>query len=505
MIFTFDTAGTLGSTAVLTQGASGLDFANAGTGTCKAGTAYTAGETCTVNVSFTPKFAGTRYGAAELLDGSGNVIATGYVQGTGVGSQVAFLPGTQSVVVSGGSFIEPEGVAVDGAGNLYFANECSGCAVSKETFSAEGSTQSTIANFSSPQGVAVDGSGNIYVAAGGGVFKEAYSGGAYSQSTVASLENATGVAVDGSGNVYIADWANTQVLKENLSGGNYTQSVVTSSATGTLSSPAGIAVDGNGNVYIADYYQRKILKETPSAGGYTESIVYSSYFNLSTVAVDGNGNVYLSEGSNIIKETPTGDSYVQSTIYYDRTIGIHGMTVDGAGNFYLGLGTYKQLLKLDFSDPPSLTFLATAVGSTSTDSPQTVTVENIGNAPLSFSVPTTGDNPSISPNFALNSSEAGACPLLTSSSSSLATLAAGGSCLLPISFDPTTVGLLSGSLILTDNSLNVSDAAQSIALRGTGISPLAQLTSPVPGSMLTGSSVTFAWSAGIGLQNTSSG
>src|SRR5271156_5983817 len=97
---TFGTAGTLGSISVVTQGATGLDFVDAGTRACKAGTAYGTGDTCTVAVSFTPKFAGTRYGAAELLDGSGNVLATGYVQGTGVGPQVNFQPGTQSVLAT---------------------------------------------------------------------------------------------------------------------------------------------------------------------------------------------------------------------------------------------------------------------------------------------------------------------------------------------------------------------------------------------------------------------
>ena len=92
---TFVMAGTLGSTAVLSQGAPGLDFADAGTGTCTANTAYVAGQTCTVNVTFTPKFAGTRYGAVQLKDISGNVIATRYLQGTGVGPQMNFLPNTE--------------------------------------------------------------------------------------------------------------------------------------------------------------------------------------------------------------------------------------------------------------------------------------------------------------------------------------------------------------------------------------------------------------------------
>jgi len=52
--------------------------------------------------------------------------------------------------------------------------------------------------------------------------------------------------VDGGGNVYIADSYNARVLKETLSAGSYTQSVVASSATSGLSAPEGIAVDGNG-------------------------------------------------------------------------------------------------------------------------------------------------------------------------------------------------------------------------------------------------------------------
>jgi len=64
LTFTVVNGGTLGSTAVLTQGATGLDFADAGTDTCAPNTIYTAGQTCTVNVTFTPRFAGTRNGAS---------------------------------------------------------------------------------------------------------------------------------------------------------------------------------------------------------------------------------------------------------------------------------------------------------------------------------------------------------------------------------------------------------------------------------------------------------
>jgi hypothetical protein len=187
---TFDTAETLGSTAVVTQVATGRDFADAGTGTCKAGTAYTAGESCTVDVNFTPKFPGTRYGVAELLDGSGNVLATGYLQGTGVGPQENFLPASQSVIADSANngLSASTGVAVDGSGNVYIADG----RVLKETLSAGGYTQSIVANgLSFPEGVAVDGSCNVYIVDNGSrsVFKETLSAGGYTQSVVANAAN----------------------------------------------------------------------------------------------------------------------------------------------------------------------------------------------------------------------------------------------------------------------------------------------------------------------------
>ena len=44
---TFNAAVTLGSVSVLTEGATGLDFANAGAGTCTTGASYNAGGSCT--------------------------------------------------------------------------------------------------------------------------------------------------------------------------------------------------------------------------------------------------------------------------------------------------------------------------------------------------------------------------------------------------------------------------------------------------------------------------
>jgi hypothetical protein len=63
-----------------------------------------------------------------------------------------------------------------------------------------------------------------------------------------------------------------------------------------------------------------------------------------------------------------------------------------------------------------------------------VTVTNSGNDVLNFPIPTSGNNPSISANFTLDSTSSGTCPLTTGTQN---VLAAGASCMLPISFIPT--------------------------------------------------------------------
>ena len=106
LTFTFTAGGTIKAPAVLTQGAANLDFLDASTGTCTTnGTShsYSAGDTCTVAVTFKPQYAGTRMGTVELLNSSGAVIATANIYGTGAGPQVAFTPSTRTTL--GGGFL----------------------------------------------------------------------------------------------------------------------------------------------------------------------------------------------------------------------------------------------------------------------------------------------------------------------------------------------------------------------------------------------------------------
>jgi sugar lactone lactonase YvrE len=470
MAFTFDAGGTLGGISVLTQGKTGLDFADAGSGTCLPNTTYSAGQSCIVNVTFTPKFAGTRAGAVVLTASNGNAVATGYVQGTGVGPQVNFLPGTQSMVPAIG-LSDPAGVAVDGSGNIYIVDS-NNDRVLKETPSAGGYTQSTVTsdlhNFA--YGVAVDGSGAVYIADSDNnrVLKETPAASGYSESTIVSgVGGPAGIAVDSSGNVYIACNLTGQILKETLGVGGYTQSTIASG----VHNPVSIAVDGSGNVYIPDGSNNRVLKETLSGGVYTQSVILvTTGLNYpSAIAVDGVGDVYIVSATDVVKETPSAGNYVTSTVVsgLSSLIGPMGAAVDSSGNLYIGDTANNRVLKEDFTDPPSLTFANTAVGTTSADSPQVVTVENNGNAALSFPIPTSGSNPNIGPDFTLTSLGQADCPVLNSESTSPATLAAGASCDIGVSFTPTVSGPLAEPMALTDNNLNA--AAPTYATQSVGL------------------------------------
>jgi sugar lactone lactonase YvrE len=479
--FTFDAAETLGSIAVVTQGVTGLDFVDVGTGTCKAGVAYNAGDTCTVDVSFSPRFAGKRYGAAKLLNGSGkNVHGTGYLQGTGVGPQVNFLPGSQSVIATDSPIYEYfGGVTADGNGNVYISDFGVGW-VLKETPSGSGYTQTIVAeNLDGPTALAVDGSGNVYIddVTNNQVLKATLTASGYTLSIVTSIANARlpyveQIAVDGNGNVYLTDVNNDQVLKETLTASGYIESVIANATDNGLNSPTGVAVDGDGNVYIVDWRNGRVLKETPSAAGYTQSVLADAANNglhsPQGIMVDYTGNIYIADldyttgTSRVLKETPSAGSYIQTVAPFN-SLG----AMDGSGNLYIADSGNYRVLKEDYTDPPRIAFALTTVGTTSLDSPKTATVENVGNAALTLPLPETGENPSVPINFVWDPSST--CMQTTATSAAAFELAAEANCTMAFDFKPITAGGFNGLVDLRDNNLNVTNALQGIQLAGTGV------------------------------------
>jgi hypothetical protein len=488
--------GTIAAVQVLTQGAPGLEFTNGGGGTCVVGNTYAEGQSCTVNLVFTPKYAGTRTGAIVLTGSSGNVLGTEYVSGIGQASQLAFSSGSQTAVYTGAANGFCLGVAVDGQGAVYVAN--SGVYKMPWTGSGYGTASQLGSELNTPCGVAVDGAGNVDIADSYNerVVQLPWTGDGYGAQTVLTTGLVPlSVAVDGLGNVYIAGYENDSIVKLPWTGGGYGSPVSVGSG---FSAPFGVAVDGSGNVYVADTYNSRIVKVPQTATGYGTQTTIASVSEPFGVAVDAAGNVYFAsyEGS-VQRLLWTGSGYGAAVSLNGTALGdISGLAADGAGNIYVAgqSGTNATVTKVDLTVAPNLSFATTHVGSTSSNSPQSVLVSNVGNQPLDAVAPgllVTG------PNF-VQVPGSGTPEDCTSSFS----LTPGASCNLSLSFEPQSVGPLTSTAVFTDNALNASSATQTIALSGTGIEAASQtitFTTNAPANAAYGSQFTVAASASSGL------
>jgi sugar lactone lactonase YvrE len=512
---TIAAAGTVGAISVLTQGATGKDFQYASGGTCAVGTTYAAGSTCTVEYTFTPTRPGQRQGAIVLESNASPAapLGTALLAATGTGPLATFPGSTALSTVSSG--YTPRGVAVDGAGDVFVADyynqvvkkiEAGTGGNAPGVVSASSTVVTVGSGFSYPDGgLAVDGAGDVFVADSGTVYEiEAGTGGnaagvVSSSSTVVTVGSGFdfphAVAVDGAGNVFVPDTGTDALYEiEAGTGGNAPGAVSSSSTVVTLRTGIdsfAVAVDGAGDVFLLDVLASVVNEIEAGTGGNAPGVVSSSSTMVTVgsgfyypwgLALDGAGDVFVADwGNNAVKEIEAGTGgNAPGVVSSSSTVvtlgsGLSGATalaVDGAGNVFITDTAVEQLV---LTTPPSLSFASTAVGSTSSDSPQTVVVQNAGNASLSFPVPGFGSNPSLSANFTLGS--ASTCPQVTSSSGSAGTLASSGLCTEVLSFTPTMAGSVTGSLVLTDDSLNPgTTTTQTINLSGTATPATATVT-----------------------------
>ena len=308
----------------------------------------------------------------------------------------------------------PSGVALDGAGNIYIADtdnhrirrvDTSGTITTIAGdgtfgFGGDGGPASA-ARLNSPDGVAVDGAGNIYIAdhgnnrirrvdtsgtittvAGDGTSGFGGDGG---PATTAQLNFPRGVALDGAGNVYIADTDNHRIRRVDTSG-----TITTIAGDGTfgfggdggpattaqLNFPRGVALDGAGNVYIADTDNHRIRRVDTSGtittiagdgtrgfGGDGGPASAAQLNSPRGVALDGAGNVYIADTDNHrIRRVDTSGTI--TTIAGDGTFGFggdggpasaaqlnspRGVALDGAGNVYIADTSNHRIRKVDTS------------------------------------------------------------------------------------------------------------------------------------------------------------
>jgi sugar lactone lactonase YvrE len=256
------------------------------------------------------------------------------------------------------------GVAVDGSGNLFIADNGNSvirkmdvngrittvAGTGSQGYSGDGGS-ATKASLSAPWGVAVDLSGNLFIAdppnhrirkvdlygvittvAGSG-----YISGDGGAATNSSLDYPSGVVVDSSGSLFIADPISERIRKVSVNGiittvaGNGFNFYAGDGGAATnagLDYPFGLALDSIGNLFIADQYNNRIRKVDVNG-------------IISTVA--GNGNVTFNQYGQP-EGSYSGDGGAATNAGWNYPSGV---AVDASGNLFIADQNNNLVRKVD--------------------------------------------------------------------------------------------------------------------------------------------------------------
>ncbi len=327
-------------------------------------------------------------------DAAGNLYLADYnrIRKVGLNGAIATVAGNgvygysgDGGPATGAQLGQPEGVAVDAAGNLYIADS-NNSRIRKVALNGTIATvagngtpgdsgdggQARSAQIGSPYGVAMDSAGNLYfsdydnhrirkVATDGTITAAAGSGGAgYSGdgglAANAKLNYPNGVAVDSAGDLFIADNNNNRIRRAtagyiNTVAGNGTPGYPGDggpAGAAPLGFPSGVAVDAAGDVFVVDAYAFQVFKVAPNgsitgvagngAKGYSGDNGPATSAQLSlpqSVAVDTGGNFYVSDQSACVIRKVTG----LGTIFTVAGTGACGYSGDGGPAASAGLSS----------------------------------------------------------------------------------------------------------------------------------------------------------------------
>ena len=319
--------------------------------------------------------------------------------------------------------------------------------------------------------------------------------------TAAQINSPRGFAYDTSGNLYFVDTSNHRIRKidkttgiistvagsggfaarsQGCGRGGYTGDGGPATSA-TLHCPLGLDIDANNNIYIADYLN-DVIREVNGTTGIITTIVGTGVFGYTgdggpataatlnapdRVSVNGAGNLFISDSLNNVIRRVDGATHIITTFAGNGTAGFSGdggpalqaelaeptgVVVTSQGFLYTGDLLNNRIRLVTLSAAVTLSSNTVAFGNqivNTTSAGQNVTITNSGDSPLNIgSVVAAGD-------FALGTNSCGT------------TLAIGAQCAISVSFTPTSVGPITGTITINDDA-PVAGSTQVINLTGTG-------------------------------------
>jgi hypothetical protein len=457
-----------------------------------------------------------------------------------------------NVAATTSSIFLPQGVVTDGAGNIYLSDTSNNRVrrVDAQTqvittiagtgtagFSGDGGL-ATSAMVNAPSGMAMDGAGNLYFAdsvnniirridavsgmittVAGTPQTHGYSGDG-GAATSARLSMPEGVAFDAAGDLIIADTGNNVIRKVNASNGvittiagqgraGYNGDGILATAA-YLNQPWGIAYSPSGLLYIADFSNNRV-RFVDGAGtihtavgsttaGYTgdgDSATTALLDNPACVAFDPAGDFFICDAANNrVRIVTVGNGQINTVagnglgLYggdgaQSNLASLHGpyaIYLDGAGNLFIA-DTINMRIREVTADLLAFNYPTMRVGKIS--SPKLTTLENEGNDSLDVT------------SYVFNQSALD--PATTNCVMNVAELTGTG-CTLGVEFAPMFVGQgIVGTLTVNNTAPNTLPVIQ-VSGDVLSVNPTSMSLTTSGSPSLIGSPVTFT--AAVSSSNT---